>query len=249
MEYDPHQLVEQARLAEEAGFEGLWISDHYHPWNDEQGQSPFVWGVIGAISRVCRLPVTTAVTAPTVRLHPAVVAQAAATAAVQLGDATLGVGTGEALNEHILADGWPAEPVRLEMLEEAVTVLRELWKGDYTYHYGRHYTVENARVYTRPERPPAIYLSAFGDESFDLALRVADGFITTQPDVQRLQEWRAKAGPEKPTQGGYKGASPTPRMKGSRSPDRLWPPQACRGAVPGAPSHPGTRAGQRARHS
>ena len=87
-EYDPHQLVEQARLAEEAGFEGLWISDHYHPWNDEQGQSPFVWGVIGAISQVCRLPVTTAVTAPTVRLHPAVVAQAAATAAVQLGDAS-----------------------------------------------------------------------------------------------------------------------------------------------------------------
>jgi G6PDH family F420-dependent oxidoreductase len=92
-EYDPHQLVEQARLAEEAGFEGLWISDHYHPWNDAQGQSPFVWGVIGAISQVCRLPVTTAVTAPTMRLHPAVVAQAAATAAVQLrGHFTLGVG-------------------------------------------------------------------------------------------------------------------------------------------------------------
>src|SRR4030095_6347443 len=98
-EYDPHQLVEQARLAEEAGFEGLWISDHYHPWNHAQGQSPCVWGGIGAISQACRLPVTTAVTAPTVRLHPAVVAQAAATAAVQLrGRLTRGVGTGEALN-------------------------------------------------------------------------------------------------------------------------------------------------------
>ncbi len=104
-EYTPQQLVEQAVLAEQAGFEALWISDHFHPWNDQQGQSPFVWSVIGAISQACRLPVTTAVTAPTVRMHPAIVAQAAATAAVQLeGRFTLGVGTGEALNEHVLGD-------------------------------------------------------------------------------------------------------------------------------------------------
>src|SRR3982750_3999445 len=99
-EYTPAQLIEQAKLAQDAGFRSLWISDHYHPWNDEQGQSPFVWAVIGALSQVCTLPITTAVTCPTVRIHPAVVAQAAATAAVMTeGRFTLGVGTGEALNE------------------------------------------------------------------------------------------------------------------------------------------------------
>ena len=102
-EYGPRELVAQARQAEEAGFHALWISDHFHPWNDEQGQSPFVWGVIGALSQACRLPVTTAVTCPTVRTHPAIVAHAAATAAVQLeGRFVLGVGSGEALNEHVL---------------------------------------------------------------------------------------------------------------------------------------------------
>ena len=222
-EHGPHELVEQARLAEEAGFEGLWISDALHPWNDEQGQSPFVWGVIGAISQVCQLPVTTAVTAPTVRLHPAIVAQAAATAAVQLrGRFRLGVGTGEALNEHILGDGWPAESVRLEMLEEAVTVLRELWTGEFTSHHGRHYTVENARVYTLPERPPALYLSALGDKSFDLALRVADGFVTTQPDAERVRQWKAKAGPDKPTQGGYKVCVADTQDEGVELAHRLW---------------------------
>ena len=130
-EYSPAQLVEQAVAAEEAGFEALWISDHYHPWNDEQGQSPFVWGVIGALSQACSLPVTTAVTCPTVRIHPAVIAQAAATAAVQLeGRFVLGVGTGEALNEHVLGDPWPSADVRLEMLEEAVELIRRLWKGE-----------------------------------------------------------------------------------------------------------------------
>ncbi|MBV9832717.1 MAG: TIGR03557 family F420-dependent LLM class oxidoreductase, partial [Marmoricola sp.] len=120
-EYDTSELIVQAKAAADAGFEGLWISDHYHPWNDEQGNSAFVWSVIGAISQVCDLPVTTAVTCPTVRVHPAIVAQAAATSGELLGGSfTLGVGTGEALNEHILAGPWPSVDVRLEMLEEAV---------------------------------------------------------------------------------------------------------------------------------
>ena len=204
-EYDPAQLIEQAQLAEEAGFDALWISDHFHPWNDAQGQSPFVWAVIGAISQVCSLPVTTAVTAPTMRLHPAIVAQAAATAGVLLdGKFTLGVGTGEALNEHILGDAWPSEAVRLEMLEEAIQVMRELWQGDYVYHYGKHYTVENARIYTRPAVAPKVFLSAFGDKSFELALRVGDGFITTQPDAEKVQEWKARSAGNGPTQAGYK---------------------------------------------
>src|SRR5919199_2009433 len=100
-EYTPAELIEQARGAEQAGFSALWISDHYHPWVDAQGHSPFVWSTIGALSQVCRLPVTTAVTCPTVRIHPAVVAQAAATSAVMhQGRFVPGVGTGEALNEH-----------------------------------------------------------------------------------------------------------------------------------------------------
>src|SRR5256714_10376449 len=120
-EFGPKELVEQAKMAEDAGFGALWISDHYHPWNDAQGQSPFVWSMIGALSQATDLPVTTAVTCPTVRVHPAVVAQAAATSAVLTGGRfTLGVGTGEALNEHILGDSWPPAIVRLAMLEEAV---------------------------------------------------------------------------------------------------------------------------------
>src|SRR5215204_1170740 len=121
-EFTPSQLVEQARWAEEAGFHGLWISDHYHPWNHEQGQSPFVWSVIGAIAGAgVGLPVATAVTCPTVRIHPAVIAQAAATSAVMLeGRFSFGVGSGEALNEHVLGTRWPEASVRLEMLEEAV---------------------------------------------------------------------------------------------------------------------------------
>jgi G6PDH family F420-dependent oxidoreductase len=222
-ECSPRQLVEQAALAEKAGFEGLWISDHYHPWNDAQGQSPFVWGTIGAISQVSRLPVTTAVTAPILRIHPAVVAQAAATAAVQLSDRfRLGVGTGEALNEHIFGDAWPVEPVRLEMLEEAIEVIRQLWKGEFTYHHGRHYTVENARIYTLPEQPPPIYVSAFGDKSFDLALRVADGFMTTSPDSERVQEWRVKAGRDRPTLAGYKVCVADDEEEGVRIAHRLW---------------------------
>src|SRR6478672_13942299 len=141
-EYGPAELVEQAVLAERAGFTGLWISDHYHPWNDEQGQSPFVWSVIGAISQACSLPVTTAVTCPTLRVHPAIVAQAAATTAVLLGGRfVLGVGSGEALNEHVLGQPWPTAEVRLEMLEEAVEVMRKLWTGETVNHRGRHYTV------------------------------------------------------------------------------------------------------------
>src|ERR671920_338215 len=176
----PTELVEQARRAEQAGFERLWISDHFHPWNDAQGQSPFVWGVIGALSQVTSLPVSTGVTCPTVRIHPAVVAQAAATAAVQLdGKFRLGVGTGEALNEHVLGDVWPPADVRLEMLEEAVDLMRELWQGEVVTRQGKHYRTDTARIYTRPDQPPPVYVSAFGPKALDVAARIGDGFINT----------------------------------------------------------------------
>ena len=124
----PDELIHQARLAQQAGFEALWISDHFHPWLDEQGQSAFVWSLIGAVSQATSLPVTTAVTCPLVRQHPAIVAQAAATSALLTnGGFALGLGTGEALNEHILGTRWPSADERLEMLEEAVQVIRSLF--------------------------------------------------------------------------------------------------------------------------
>src|SRR6478672_5957167 len=129
-EHPPYELVRQARLAEEHGFQSLWISDHFHPWNDTQGESPFVWSVIGALAEATDLPVTTGVTCPTIRIHPAIIAQAAATSAALLGPGrfNLGVGTGEALNEHILGDHWPEANVRLEMLEEAIEIMRGMWE-------------------------------------------------------------------------------------------------------------------------
>ena len=162
-EYSPRALIEQAKQAEQAGFHALWISDHYHPWNDEQGHSGFVWSVIGALAQATSLPVTTGVTCPTVRIHPAIIAQAAATSGVlHEGRFNLGVGSGEALNEHILADHWPEADVRLEMLEEAIEVIRTLWEGGQQSHYGPHYAVENARVYDLPEQLPKLIVSGFG---------------------------------------------------------------------------------------
>src|SRR3954447_19578985 len=148
-EHRPNELVRQARLAEDHGFEALCISDHFHPWNDAQGQSPFVWSVIGAIGQVSRLPVLTAVTCPTVRIHPAIIAQAAATSASLLpGGFRLGLGSGEALNEHVTGARWPTAEIRLDMLEEAVHVIRRLLSGERVDHHGVHYVVEDARIYT-----------------------------------------------------------------------------------------------------
>jgi G6PDH family F420-dependent oxidoreductase len=204
-EFGPHELLEQARMAEQAGFEGFWISDHYHPWTEAQGQSPFAWSMIGALSQVSTLPVTTAVTCPTVRLHPAVVAQAVATSAVlHSGRFVLGVGSGEALNEHIFGDAWPVAKVRQEMLEEAIEVMRKLWDGGFVDHRGKHYTVENARVYTLPEARPKVYVSGFGRRSVDLAARIGDGYISTRPDPELVRRFHDHGGAGKPTQAGFK---------------------------------------------
>jgi G6PDH family F420-dependent oxidoreductase len=204
-EHGPAELVEQARMAEQAGFTSLWISDHYHPWNDNQGQSPFVWSVIGALSQAVSLPVQTAVTCPLIRMHPAVVAQAAATSAVQLdGRFRLGIGSGEALNEHILGDAWPEADVRLEMLEEAVHVMRELFTGKQISHRGKHYTVENARLYTVPDAPVPIDVSAFGPHAAEVAGRIGDGFITMAPDATAIERFRRSGGGTKPVSAGLK---------------------------------------------
>jgi G6PDH family F420-dependent oxidoreductase len=223
-EYRPAELIEQARAAERAGFEALWISDHYHPWVDAQGQSPFVWSTIGALSQACRLPITTAVTCPTVRIHPAVIAQAAATSAVLCeGGFTLGVGTGEALNEHIFGGPWPTADVRLEMLEEAVRVMRELWRGGFVNHRGTHYTVDTARIYTLPERPPPVYVSGFGPKAVDLAARIGDGYISTMPDGDLVRRFRENGGGGKPAQGAFKAAYAGSEDEGVRIAYERWP--------------------------
>jgi G6PDH family F420-dependent oxidoreductase len=222
-EYTPAELVEQAKAAADAGFEGLWISDHFHPWNNEQGNSPFVWSVIGAISQVCDLPVTTAVTCPIIRTHPAIIAQAAATSAEMLGGRfTLGVGTGEALNEHIFGDVWPSADVRLEMLEEAVALIRELWKGEVVTTEGKHYKVDHARIYNVPETPPEIYVSGFGPKATDLAAKIGDGFINTAPDDELLTRFKEASG-GKPAQAGAKVAFAPTREEGWAHAHRLWP--------------------------
>ncbi|MGN6609998.1 MAG: TIGR03557 family F420-dependent LLM class oxidoreductase [Jatrophihabitans sp.] len=204
-EYGPHDLIEQAKLAEQAGFDALWISDHFHPWTDTQGESPLVWSMIGAVSQVCSLPISTAVTCPTVRQHPAIVAQAAATSAVLTnGRFRLGVGTGEALNEHITGQRWPDADVRLEMLEEAVDVIRRLWTGEFVHHDGKHYTVEKARLYTLPDEPPPIYVSGFGPKAIEVAGRIGDGFMSTSPSADDIAAFRKAGGEGKVTEVGYK---------------------------------------------
>jgi G6PDH family F420-dependent oxidoreductase len=209
-EHPGSELVRGAAQAEQAGFEAAWISDHFHPWLDSQGHSPFVWAVLGGIAQATsNLRVTTAVTAPIMRIHPAILAQATATTAELFGEVggrsrfAFGVGTGEALNEHILGDHWPTPEVRLSMLAEAVALIRELWKGETVDHDGEHYVVENARIYTLPAKLPDILVSGFGPKAIEVAARIGDGFITTSPSADDIASYR-KQGGKGPTQGGVK---------------------------------------------
>src|ERR671915_55674 len=189
------QLVAEAVRAEEVGFSFAAISDHFHPWVDRQGNSPFVWGVLGAIAQATeRVRVGTGVTCPTVRIHPAIVAQAAATCAAMLpGRFWLGIGSGENLNEHIVGEGWPQTEVRQERMEEAVEVIRLLWEGGLKSHHGKHFTVENARLYTLPDEPPPIYVAAFGPKAIEVAARIGDGYVGTAPEPDLLNDFIEKA--------------------------------------------------------
>ncbi|HKN99367.1 MAG TPA: TIGR03557 family F420-dependent LLM class oxidoreductase [Pseudonocardiaceae bacterium] len=225
-EFGPVELVRQAKLAEQAGFTRLWISDHFHPWNDEQGQSPFVWSVIGALSEVTRLPITTAVTCPTVRLHPAVIAQASATASAQTGGGfTLGVGTGEALNEHIFGDAWPSAPTRRAMLEEAVEIIRALHRGTQVDYRGEYYSISDARIYTLPpgDEPVPIYVSGFGRRSAELAGRIGDGFVSVGPNAELVDVFRSSGGGDLPAQGGMKVCYGPDEAAAVATAHRLWP--------------------------
>ena len=199
-EHGPLELVKNAARAEEAGFGFALISDHFHPWTDRQGESPFVWSVIGGIAQATeRLRLGTGVTCPTIRTHPAIVAHASATAAVMMeGRFFLGVGSGENLNEHILADRWPPTRDRLDMLEEAVEIIRELWTGELVSHRGRHYEVANARLYTTPDMPPEVIVAAGGEAAAELAGRIGDGLVVTSPDEDTISRFSESGGEGKP---------------------------------------------------
>jgi coenzyme F420-dependent glucose-6-phosphate dehydrogenase len=190
-EHAPDALVRNAVLAEQAGFSYAFVSDHFHPWTDTQGQSPFVWTVLGAIARETEsLWLATGVTCPILRIHPALVAQAAATAAALLPRRfALGVGTGENLNEHVVGARWPAADERREMLEEAIEVMRLLWTGEDVTYRGRHVTVDRARIYTLPDEPPPVLVAAGGPQAAELAGRAGDGLVATAPDRELVKRF------------------------------------------------------------
>jgi len=179
------------------------ISDHFHPWLDVQGHSPFAWNVLSAIAvQTSTLGLATGVTCPSVRYHPAIVAQAAATCAAMMpGRFFLGVGSGENLNEHILGRGWPSAPIRLDMLEEAIQVIRLLWQGGEQSWEGKFFTVDHARLYTLPDEPPQLFVAASGELAAKAAGRLGDGLISTSPDKSVVETFTASGGGGKPHYG------------------------------------------------
>jgi coenzyme F420-dependent glucose-6-phosphate dehydrogenase len=232
-EHDPIALVDHACQAEEAGFPFALISDHYHPWIDKQGHSPFVWSVIGAIAqRTQRLRLGTGVTCPMIRTHPAIIAQAAATSAwLMQGRFFLGVGTGENLNEHIFGDRWPPFDIRIEMLEEAIEVIRALWEGGNQSFYGEYFTVEDARIYSLPEQLPPIYVAAGGPNAAEFAGIHGDGLISTSPEVKLLEAFRGAGGQGKPTYGQLAVCWAATEEEAKKTAFEWWPTAAVRGEL------------------
>jgi G6PDH family F420-dependent oxidoreductase len=196
----PKQLVRDVVLAEDAGFDFAVISDHYFPWLDSQGHSPYAWSVLGAAAQATdRIPLMTYVTCPIRRYHPAVVAQKAAT--MQLlsdGRFTLGLGAGENLNEHIIGGHWPIAAVRHEMLTEAVEIIRALWAGGAVTYRGKHFDVEAAKVWDRPETTPPIGIAVSGPGSCRLAGHHGDAMIAVEPRAELGQMFDAAGGSGKP---------------------------------------------------
>jgi coenzyme F420-dependent glucose-6-phosphate dehydrogenase len=223
-EHGPRALVDHAVAAEAAGFTHAMISDHFHPWLDTQGHAPFVWGVIGAIAQATTsLHVATGVSAP-MRIHPAVMAQAAATAAVLLhGRFAIGVGTGERLNEHITGRPWPRPAVRRQIVGEAVEVMRRLFAGDDVSHEGRWHTTEQARLYSRPAAPPPIWVAASGSASAKLAGSIGDGMIAVEPSAPIIEAFEAAGGEGKPRAGQVHVCWAPTAEAARRTVHRWWP--------------------------
>jgi G6PDH family F420-dependent oxidoreductase len=215
--------VRHADRAEAAGFEFAMISDHFHPWIDEQGHSPFVWSVIGGIAATTeRIRLGTGVTCPTIRIHPAILAQASATAATMMdGRFFLGIGTGENLNEHVTGARWPAPDERLELLEEAIEVLRLLWQGGEQTRRGKHFTVDHARLYTLPEQPIPIAVAAAKPNAAELAGRLGDALVNTVPDPEIVARYRS-AGGDGPRYGQVKLCWAKDEQEARETVFRLW---------------------------
>ncbi|MGC4835646.1 TIGR03557 family F420-dependent LLM class oxidoreductase [Micromonospora vinacea] len=194
--YGPQEIIRQAVLAERAGFDFVEMSDHYHPWLDAQGHSSFTWSVLGAIAaKTSTLRLATGVTCPTVRYHPAIIAQAAATMAlISDGRFTLGVGAGERLNEHVVGQGFPSVRGRHERLREALEIIRLLWQGGYQSYEGRHLQLEDARVFDLPDTLPVIAVAASGEASARLAAELGDGLFATEPDASIAEHYRHAQG-------------------------------------------------------
>jgi G6PDH family F420-dependent oxidoreductase len=232
-EHPAPDLVGFAARAEEAGFTFALVSDHYHPWTDRQGHSPLVWSVLGGIAGVTeRLRVGTGVTCPLVRTPPALVAQAAATVSEMMpGRFFLGVGTGENLNEHITGDPWPPVSVRMDMLEEAIDVMRPLLRGELVTHRGRHFTVDNARVYCDPVTAPPIYVAAAGEQAAELAGRVGDGLIATSPDESAVKAFDGAGGEGKPHIGQVMVCWAASEPEGKEIAHEWWPNAALPGQL------------------
>ncbi|NLG96858.1 MAG: TIGR03557 family F420-dependent LLM class oxidoreductase [Chloroflexi bacterium] len=232
-EHPPKTLVRNAQKAEELGFSFALISDHYHPWIDAQGHAPFVWSVIGGIAAVTeRIRLGTGVTCPIMRIHPAIIAQAAATSAAMLpGRFFLGLGTGEALNEHILGNHWPMAAVRQNMLEEAIDIIRMLWEGTEVNYWGEFFTVENARIYTLPDELPPIYIAASGSGTAGLAAQIGDGLISTSPDEEVVTAFKSNGGDRKPLYGQVTVCWAASEQEAVDTVHRWWPTSAVPGTL------------------
>jgi G6PDH family F420-dependent oxidoreductase len=192
----PRELVGYATAAEAAGFDFEVCSDHFSPWLIEQGHSPYAWSVLGAVAHATeRVELMTFVTCPTMRYHPAVVAQKAATLGVlSEGRFTLGLGSGENLNEHTIGEGWPGVETRQEMLEEAVEIIRGLFGGDLVTWRGEHYAVDAARLWDLPDERVRVGIAVSGDRSADRFARLADDLIAVEPKAELVEEWNAAEG-------------------------------------------------------
>ena len=239
-EQGPNDLVRLAARAEHAGFRAAGISDHFHPWVPQQGQSPFVWTVLGGIAQATeRLEVVTGVTAPIIRMHPVIVAQAAATAAVMFeGRFSLGAGTGERLNEHVTGAPWPAPDVRREMLEEAIGIMRRLWSGENVDHVGQHYTVERAELFTRPDDPPPVIVAGSSTKSAKLAGRIGDGFFGVTPSTRHLEAFEGSGGRGKRRIGQIHVCWAADVDAARQTAFQWWPNAALRGAALTELAHP-----------
>jgi G6PDH family F420-dependent oxidoreductase len=201
--HHPNDLLEQAQRAEQAGFDFLTISDHFHPWLYSHGHSPYAWSVLGALAAQTEsVDLVSLVTCPTMRYHPAIIAQKAATvAAMSGGRFHLGLGAGENLNEHVVGRDWPPVHVRHQMLEEAIEIMKLLWSGGFRSYTGTHFKVYDAKIFTLPEAPPPIHVAASGGASVRLAADAGGGLVATQPDPELVEQFQSLAPEPRPKYG------------------------------------------------